>query len=357
VTIREAPERAGGRPRNPKLDRAILDAVLELLSEEGYERMSIESVAQRAALGRQVRRDVQDFTGSWGKTLRLHGEALDEAARGLTNTPTQRRFTRAMDELLGKYEGYPPWLRRIIQGPMPFLPWALNAARFIYWTMPAHRTAQTALLLKVNETVAKDWQAEHAGTPPGSLRLAIPTRTAAGSILRGTRRGDSRPRATCPRPCSSRSRLRCAGRPRRCSAAIRSEGNCSSTHPRTLARRSQQPPRRAASRCTRSRRRSSPGRSTARRLREGGGTAYAGSTVVGPDVKPGTRSMSAARRTFDPFRPTYLGAPARPSPTAGVPAGHEDRVSAALDRIAAEDDARSAQEARIDAALDAIGIP
>jgi AcrR family transcriptional regulator len=47
-----AAERAGGRPRNPELDRAILDAVLELLGEEGYERMSIESVAQRAGVGK-----------------------------------------------------------------------------------------------------------------------------------------------------------------------------------------------------------------------------------------------------------------------------------------------------------------
>jgi hypothetical protein len=39
-------------------------------------------------------------------------------------------------ELLGKYEGFRPTTRALIQGPMPFLPWALNAARFVYWTMP-----------------------------------------------------------------------------------------------------------------------------------------------------------------------------------------------------------------------------
>jgi AcrR family transcriptional regulator len=47
-----APERAGGRPRDPKLDRAILAAVLDLLAEEGYEHMSMESVAQRAGVGK-----------------------------------------------------------------------------------------------------------------------------------------------------------------------------------------------------------------------------------------------------------------------------------------------------------------
>jgi hypothetical protein len=46
-----------------------------------------------------------------------------------------------------------------------------------------------------------------------------------------------------------------------------------------------------------------------RRVREGGGTAFAGSTVLDPDVKPGTDYMSGWRRTFDPLRPTYLSAP------------------------------------------------
>jgi AcrR family transcriptional regulator len=52
VTTSRADPTAGGRPRNPELDRAILDAVLELLGEEGYGRMSIESVAQRAGVGK-----------------------------------------------------------------------------------------------------------------------------------------------------------------------------------------------------------------------------------------------------------------------------------------------------------------
>jgi hypothetical protein len=48
---------------------------------------------------------------------------------------------------------------------------------------------------------------------------------------------------------------------------------------------------------------------TARRLREGGGTPYADSTVVSPRTKPGSAHMSAVRRTLDPLRPTYLKQP------------------------------------------------
>ena len=51
TTAADARER-GGRPRNPELDRAILDAAAQLLAEEGYERMSIESVAHRAGVGK-----------------------------------------------------------------------------------------------------------------------------------------------------------------------------------------------------------------------------------------------------------------------------------------------------------------
>jgi AcrR family transcriptional regulator len=48
----EATERAGGRPRNPELDRAILDAAIQVVAEEGYDRASIESIAHRAGVGK-----------------------------------------------------------------------------------------------------------------------------------------------------------------------------------------------------------------------------------------------------------------------------------------------------------------
>lgn len=41
-----------GRPRDAAIDRAILDATLELLAEKGYQDLSIASVAQRAGVGK-----------------------------------------------------------------------------------------------------------------------------------------------------------------------------------------------------------------------------------------------------------------------------------------------------------------
>jgi hypothetical protein len=111
-------------------------------------RQLIERWAQKASLGRSARRDAVEFFGSWQKAVRFGEEAAQEAAKGLVNTPTQLRFLHEQQRLLGKYGDFSPRLRRAVQGPMPFLPWALNAARFVYWTMPVHHTILTSLLLK-----------------------------------------------------------------------------------------------------------------------------------------------------------------------------------------------------------------
>lgn len=44
--------RVPGRPRDPSRDRAILEAALELLAEEGYGGVSMEAVAHRAGVGK-----------------------------------------------------------------------------------------------------------------------------------------------------------------------------------------------------------------------------------------------------------------------------------------------------------------
>lgn len=45
-------ERTGGRPLDPAISARVLDATLDLLDEEGYERLSMEAVAQRAGVHR-----------------------------------------------------------------------------------------------------------------------------------------------------------------------------------------------------------------------------------------------------------------------------------------------------------------
>ncbi|MFN3600292.1 MAG: TetR/AcrR family transcriptional regulator [Dietzia sp.] len=51
-TERSAHRSPGGRPRNPQIDQAVLDATLELLDERGYADLSIEEITRRAGTTR-----------------------------------------------------------------------------------------------------------------------------------------------------------------------------------------------------------------------------------------------------------------------------------------------------------------
>jgi AcrR family transcriptional regulator len=48
----DAAAKGPGRPRDPEADRAILEATIQVLGEEGYEGLSIEGVAARAGVGK-----------------------------------------------------------------------------------------------------------------------------------------------------------------------------------------------------------------------------------------------------------------------------------------------------------------
>jgi AcrR family transcriptional regulator len=50
--IGTAVTRAPGRPRDPEVDRAILEATIDLLVDAGFGRLSIEAVAERAEVGK-----------------------------------------------------------------------------------------------------------------------------------------------------------------------------------------------------------------------------------------------------------------------------------------------------------------
>jgi hypothetical protein len=315
-------------------------------------RAGIEQWAQRAAFGRQARHDMQEFYGSWTKAQRFGEQATQEALKGLVNTPTQRRFMEAQHDLLGQYEGFGPRLRAAVQGPMPFLPWALASARFVYWTMPLHHTALTATLIKVNDVVAKEWQAEHADTPPGTLRLA--QRTKKGGFVDLARytpfgltgavaEGDVGVATDQFLPQFSGAYAALGGRdPFDRELRLDPSENKGETKATTGQRVGVAAYGLAESLV--------PYLATARRLREHGGTAYAGSTVLDPDVKPGTSHMSALRRTFDPFRPTYLTAPSSGGKGLAVP--RLSRLDEALSRIQQAQDASAAQDARLDEALE-----
>lgn len=269
----------------------------------------IEGLAQRAALGRSIRQSVQEFSGSWLETVRLGDKAAQEAARGLVGTKTQDRFMRAQHELLGKYEGFQPRVRELVQGAFPFAPWAMSAARFTFWTMPAHHTVLTDVLIKTEQTIDREWQEMHDAVPPGSLELALPSKDGGWiDVARYSPWGFSGPVVAgdlqaitdqaFPQVSGALSAVQGRdpfGRQLRVEPTDDNPSGEAGFGDRVAV---------AANSLLEA---FVPFLATGRRLQEGGGTAYADSTILSPKTKPGTaHGMSALRRTFDPFRPVYM---------------------------------------------------
>lgn len=50
--VQAAPVRGPGRPREPHVEAAIVQATLELIDEQGYGRLTLEAVAARAGVGK-----------------------------------------------------------------------------------------------------------------------------------------------------------------------------------------------------------------------------------------------------------------------------------------------------------------
>jgi AcrR family transcriptional regulator len=71
----DARERRRGRPRSERAHRAILEAALSLLVEEGYDAMSIESIAVRAGVGKAT------IYRRWGSKEDLVADALGSQRR------------------------------------------------------------------------------------------------------------------------------------------------------------------------------------------------------------------------------------------------------------------------------------
>jgi hypothetical protein len=115
-----------------------------------------------------------------GKLVKLSDKAIDDAAKGLTNTENQVKFARAVQTAYGKYSAYSPSSRMLMATYSPFLAWFLNAAVFVGKTLPMEHplvTGLTAAAANATEEARK----EHGldlwikGAVPGFLQGSIPS--------------------------------------------------------------------------------------------------------------------------------------------------------------------------------------
>ncbi len=267
----------------------------------------IEVLAERQVEGKFLREHIQAFTGSWLKTIAVQEKVLRQVKDGVLDPATQARYADFAHETLGQYDKFSPTMRRLVQSVMPFVPWALAAARWVYWTMPIRHSATEALLINMAGAGSESWKSMHSTLPKGStLNLDIATKDGGWvNVIRYTPYGLTGPIA---------------------------QGDWSSLPNFVLPQFSgtvkalfgQDPfGRELKFSSGRKAGPSEPGVALysfleamlpfiaqARRLQEGGNTAYGDSTVWAPKSKAGTsHGQSALERTFDPFRATYFGTP------------------------------------------------
>jgi hypothetical protein len=318
---------------------------------------SIESSAQTAAFGKWAQREMQEMTGSWWKATRAQEKALHDVAMGLMDTKNIHDAARYIDQTLGQYSRFSPPMRRFIQQAAPFLPWYLNAARFVFWTLPAKHPIKTGMYTLVAQNLQDDFDASHKSLPPGDLRGDIVTDD--GSVLPYSRYmpfgafgsvfgGGNEQLTALVDPLFPQFKsaalamfgLNFSGKRTKVAPEDRGEGA-----EVTFAVRATMVVNSLLEAFV-------PVVGIAKRVREGGSTGWDNSTIWDPETKPGTKVKGgAANRILNPFRPSPIkargGGQAAPAPTptaAPAPPSLEDELLDNLDQSLGDAQAQQALE-------------
>lgn len=106
-------------------------------------------------------------------------QAVEDAARGLTNTSAQVELAGAVTRAYGKYDGFGPFGRQVIQLYTPFAAWSLNALKFLGDVLPNDHPALTAAIA-ASYNASKEWREDQGmshfidGALPGFLQGTYP---------------------------------------------------------------------------------------------------------------------------------------------------------------------------------------
>jgi len=101
------PPRPPGRPRSPAAERAILDATLELLASEGFDRLTVEGVAASAGVGKATiyRRWPSKLALVLAAVGELSAHPLPELTTGCTRDDLVNLLRHIIEALTGTIAG------------------------------------------------------------------------------------------------------------------------------------------------------------------------------------------------------------------------------------------------------------
>lgn len=138
-----------------------------------------ERQPQYAALGKAVKREVDQRTGKWHTALTVSDEALKDLVRGDIRTAAQEKYAKAIEDTFGKWGKNSPGARHFLVGYAPFYMWARAATRFVMVTLPMKHPIKTALIAagaEMTETERKKYGLDLFAKDrvPGFLSGSIP---------------------------------------------------------------------------------------------------------------------------------------------------------------------------------------
>jgi hypothetical protein len=134
----------------------------------------MESHFQTALAGKYIR-EMMPTKGE----LSVSRKAVEQAARGLTNTNEQVAMGRMIDRAYGKYGKFNPAERFAIAYYTPFVAWSLNAVKFVGSVLPKDHPVATGLLVAA-QNASEQWLKDHGlnlwikGAAPGWLQGSAP---------------------------------------------------------------------------------------------------------------------------------------------------------------------------------------
>jgi hypothetical protein len=139
--------------------RALIAAHNRYANTVGEAMYSLEHNARVMGLGKLAHQQAAEFGHSWQNAVRLQSKTLDQLATRLQSDPALvAKFGRQIDDTFGKYNKFTPKVRAAIQSYAPFLPWYLNAAKYVLWNLPAHHPVASSLLASLRQTINQDVQ-------------------------------------------------------------------------------------------------------------------------------------------------------------------------------------------------------